>query len=291
MSSLDQPFDPAAAVDAFRQAARLNLEDPCRTGSIIRLPRYGQAVMTGDLHGHRKNFEKLQKYAMLDRVSARHVILHEMAHTDPFYPTDEDHSHEVLLGAARYKCAYPEQVHFLQSNHDLAQLTHYPIAKAGAAVVDRFDQAVAKAYGASRAAEVLAALDEFIASFSLAAVTETGVWMSHSLPDVYDMHEFDPAVFDRVLTREELQNDRTVFHLVWGRHHNQEHLERLSKLLGAEVFITGHQPQEMGYDFQFGKLIILASDHNHGSFLPFDLAKRHTAEQLIRNIRKFVAVA
>jgi hypothetical protein len=286
-----EQYDAAGAVSAFRQAAALNLEDPLLDGSTLRLPRYGQVVMTGDLHGHRKNMEKLRKYAMLDRVAARHVILHEMVHADPLYPTDVDHSHEVLLNAACYKCDHPEQVHFLQSNHELAQLTNYPIAKAGAAVVDRFDLAVAGAYGRARAAEVLSAIDDFIASFPLAAVTETGVWMSHSLPNTFDMHEFDPEVFKRRISREELPTNRTIFNLVWGRHHNQAHIDRLAEMLGVEVFITGHQPQEMGYDFQFGRLIILASDHNHGSFLPFDLSKKHTAEQLIRNIRKFVAVA
>jgi len=41
---------------------------------------------------------------------------------------------------------------------------------------------------------------------------------------------------------------------------------------------------------QFDRLIILASDHNHGTFLPFDLSKTADAEHLIQNIRKFVAV-
>jgi hypothetical protein len=291
LSPAPAQFDAGRAEDAFREAARLNLEDPLRDGSIIRLPPYGQVVMTGDLHGNRRNLEKLQKYAMLDRVAARHVILHEIAHTDPLHPLDEDNSHEVMLSAAQYKCHFPDQIHFLQSNHELAQLTHYPIAKAGAAVIERFDQAVAGAYGREAAPKVLEAIDEFIASLPFAATAPNRVWMSHSLPDVYDMNEFDVGVFQRRLTRAELWENRTVFHLVWGRYHNQQHIDRLAQLLDADVFITGHQPQEMGFDFQFGRLIILASDHNHGSFLPFDLSKRYTAEDLIRNIRKFVAVA
>ncbi len=283
-------FDAAKAIDTFRQSAMLNLEDRFRDGSLVRLPGYGQAVMTGDLHGHRKNLAKLQRYAMLDRVAARHVILHEMAHAELSLDADVDHSHEVMLTAARYKCDYPDQVHFLQSNHELAQLTDYAIAKNGRAVIASFDEAVEMAYGSGRAEEVLSAIDEFIASFPLAATTETGVWMSHSLPNVHDMDEFDPRVFERVLTREELQESRTVFSLVWGRQHNQAHIDRLAELLEATVFITGHQPQEMGYALCFDRLIILASDHNLGSFLPFDLSKTHRAEDLIRNIRKFVAV-
>jgi len=283
--------DAAQAEDTFLNAARLNLEDPFRDGSLIRLPAYGQAVMTGDLHGHRKNLAKLQKYAMLDRVTARHVILHEIVHAELMHVAAVDHSHEVLLTAARYKCEHADQVHFLQANHELAQLTKYPIAKNGRAVVEGFDEAVEAVYGADQAASVLAAIDEFIASLPLAATTDSGVWMSHSLPNVYDMDEFDLGVFQRTLTREELENNETVFDLVWGRRHSQEHIDRLAELLGAEVFIIGHQPQEMGYDLCFNRMIILASDHNHGTFLPFDLSRKHTAEDLIRNIRKFVAVA
>jgi hypothetical protein len=282
--------DAAHAVQVFREAAALNLSEPQRQGSLIRLPGYGQVVMTGDLHGHARNLEKLQKYAMLERTSARHVILHEMVHQE----LDErllDHSHDVLLRAAEYKCEFPDQVHFLQSNHELAQLTDYPIAKNGRAVIDDFNASVRSAYGAGQETEVLAAINEFIASFALAIVTDNRVWMSHSLPNVHDMAEFDPAVFTRPATLEDLRSNRTIFSLVWGRRHTRDQVESLAKLLDVEVFIIGHQPQEMGYTVLFDRLIILASDHNHGTFLPFDLAKRQTAEDLIRNIRKFVAVA
>ncbi|MBI5765558.1 MAG: hypothetical protein HZA51_18775 [Planctomycetes bacterium] len=284
-----QPPDPNKAIDTFRKAAELNLGESMRDGSTVRLPGYGQAVMTGDLHGHKKNFDKLTKYAMLDRVAARHVILHEMVHAelDPRYM---DHSHELLLMAAEYKCEYPEQVHFLQSNHELAQLTGYPIAKNGRAVIDDYNHTVELTYGAKHAKDVLAAMNAFIASFALAVCTENRIWMSHSLPNTYDMVNFDPSIFSRTLTLEDLQKNQTIFSLVWGRRHNQEHIDKLAGILNADVFITGHQPQEMGFTMLFDRLIILASDHNHGTFLPFDLSKRQTAEELVRNIRKFVAI-
>ncbi|HVP11528.1 MAG TPA: metallophosphoesterase [Phycisphaerae bacterium] len=290
MTSSAGQFDADQAIATFREAARLNLEDPYRKGAMIRLPGYGQVVMTGDLHGHRKNLAKLEKYAMLDRVTARHVILHEIVHAD-VQASQVDHSHEALLEAARYKCEFPDQVHFLQSNHELAQLTDYPIAKNGRAVLEDFNAGVATAYGANRASGVLAAISEFIASFPLAARTENRVWLSHSLPNFYDMDEFSADIFNRQPTIEDLHENRSIFHMVWGRRYTVEQLEALSQLLDVDLFITGHQPQEMGYAVMFDRLIILASDHNHGSFLPFDLSKKQTAPDLIRNIRKFVAVA
>jgi len=290
MTSPVELHDSHVAIETFREAAKLNIEDPHREGSMILLPGYGQVVMTGDLHGHRKNLAKLEKYAMLDRVSARHVILHEMVHADTQI-TELDRSHEVLLEAARYKCEFPDQVHFLQSNHELAQLTGYPIAKNGRVVIEEFNAAVADAYGPVHAPRVLSAMNEFIASFPMAARTENRVWMSHSLPNAHDMGSFDPDVFRRVLTLDELREDRTVFSLVWGRRHTQDSIDRLAQRLDADVFIIGHQPQEMGFTVDFDRLIILASDHNHGCFLPFDLSKKQTATELVCNIRKFVAVA
>ena len=38
---------------------------------------------------------------------------------------------EVLLATARWKCSYPDQVHFLLSNHELAQVTGHEISKNG----------------------------------------------------------------------------------------------------------------------------------------------------------------
>lgn len=283
-------FDAGQAVSTFRKAAKLNLSEPTRKGSVVRLPGYGQVVMTGDLHGNKKNFEKLQKYAMLDRTPARHVILHEMVHAER-QGDNIDPSHELIYLAAQYKVEFPDQVHFLQSNHELAQLTGYPIAKNGRLVINDFNDSVAMAYGGDRAAEVLDAMNEFIASFALAAVTENGIWMSHSLPSVHDMPTFDPEVFDRTPSIEDLRDNKTIFNLVWGRRHTAEQLDKLGELLKARIFITGHQPQEMGFDVEFDRLIILASDHNHGVFLPFDLSKNLTVDDLVNNLRKFVAIA
>ncbi len=290
MSESPVNFDPCKAVEVFREAARQNYEDSAREGSIFRLPGYGQVVATGDLHGNHTNLTKLQRYAALERWPARHVILHEMVHSET-HDREIDHSHEVLLRAAEYKCEFPDQVHFLQSNHELAQLTGYPIAKNGRAVIEDFNNSVEFAYGSDKSGEVLEAINEFIASFGIAVRTENRVWMSHSLPNSYDMDSFDVGNFDRRLEPEDLADHGPVFKLVWGRRHTSEQIEQLAETLKVDIFVLGHQPQENGYDVRFDRLIILASDHNHGTFLPIDLHKRPELDALIANIRKFVAVA
>ena len=76
-------IDVASPVEILKEAARLNLEDSIREGSLLRFPDYGQLVMTGDMHGHRRNFQRLQKYCDLANYAPRHVILHELIHEEP----------------------------------------------------------------------------------------------------------------------------------------------------------------------------------------------------------------
>ena len=110
------------ATSLFTEAAQLNLDDDLRDGSLLRFPDYGQVIMTGDLHGHRRNFQKLQQYCNLENYGPRHVVFHEIIHEEPADWTAGDTSHLLLLDAARWKCAFPDQVHFLQSNHELSQI-------------------------------------------------------------------------------------------------------------------------------------------------------------------------
>ncbi|MEP0843557.1 MAG: hypothetical protein HRF43_12715, partial [Phycisphaerae bacterium] len=135
------------AIDTFRRAAELNLTDPVREGSLLCFANYGQVVMTGDMHGHRRNFEKLVKYCALETTPIRHVILHELIHEEPERLGAPDRSVELLLEAAQWKTFFPEQVHFLQSNHELAQLQNHEITKGGRVVTDDFERGVEAVLG------------------------------------------------------------------------------------------------------------------------------------------------
>ena len=68
-------------------------------------------------------------------------------------------------------------------------------------------------------------------------------------------------------------------------------LSLLAKQFDVEAFIVGHQPQEMGHAVVLDRVIILASNHSHGTFLPFDLSKPKSVDDLVGAIRKFVEVA
>ena len=282
--------DALEAAETFHQAAELNREDSLRTGSLLEFPNYGQVVMTGDLHGHRRNFEKLQRYCDLARFGARHVILHEIIHEDAEAAETPDDSHRLLLDAARWKCEFPDQVHFLLSNHELAQINRHEITKNGRAVTQVFEQSVRNAYGQSGAA-VLDAIYAFVRTFPLAGRTANRVFLSHSLPNPRDLSSFDPTVISRVPTDDDLRERGSAHALVWGRYHTEPVLAALQEIFDVDFFVCGHQPQEEGYAVLHDRMVILASEHNHGVFLPLDLNKPATLSSLTSSIRPFAGVA
>ncbi|MGD2110687.1 MAG: hypothetical protein PVI86_15015 [Phycisphaerae bacterium] len=282
--------DATRAAETYLEAARLNKDDPLLEGSMLVFPDYGQLVMTGDLHGHRRNFDKLKRYCDLERFAPRHVVLHEIIHEEIESLNAHDMSHLVLLETAAWKCDFPDQVHFLQSNHELAQINRHEITKNGRVVTMDFEDGVLETYGPAGNA-VLDALGEFIRSFPLAGRTHNRVFVSHSVPSPRDLPSFDASVFSRVPTPEDLGERGSAHALVWGRYQTQPALQTLAELLDVDIFICGHQPQEMGYDVLHDRMLILASDHNHGVFLPFDLKKPITIDRLVDSIRPLAEIA
>lgn len=278
------------AIDTFNRAADLNLEDPIREGSLLCFANYGQVVMTGDLHGHRRNFEKLVKYCQLESTPVRHVILHELIHEEPASYGAADTSVELLLDAAKWKTFFPDQIHFLQSNHELAQMQNHQISKGGRIVTEDFDRGVAEVLGSSNVDGALDAIDRFIGSFALAGRTPNRIFFSHSLPDASSIASFDPRCVDQPAGKVDLAEGSSAYGLVWGRRHTSAVIEKLAAAYDVDYFVMGHQPQEFGYEVVMDKIIILASDNNHGVYLPIDCHKRYDIEALVERIRPFAGV-
>ncbi len=277
-------------IRVYREAARLNREEEHLDGSTLRFPNYGQLVATGDLHGHRRNFERLVSYCDLEHAPSRHVVLHEIIHEEPQGLAALDMSHEVLAAAARWKLEYPEQVHFLQSNHELAQLTEQDISKGGRIVTYSFLAGLRQSYGNASDA-VADAVMEFLSSYPLAIRTANRILIAHSLPSPAMMGRFDPTVITRRPTPADLRDGGSAYYLVWGRHQSAEQLAELARRWDVDWFICGHQPQEFGYAVVHDRMLILASDHNHGVMLPFDLRKEYDLTTLEAAIRPLASVA
>ena len=104
------------------------------------------------------------------------------------------------------------------------------------------------------------------------------------------MGHFDPECVWRSPDEQDLSEGGSVYELVWGRRHSPELLDYLGSVYDVRYFIVGHRPQEYGYSIYHGRLVVLASDNNHGVFLPLDCQKRYTIDEIEARIRPFVGV-
>ena len=105
------------------------------------------------------------------------------------------------------------------------------------------------------------------------------------------MRTFDPTVLNRTPKGRDIGDGGSAYQLVWGRHQTEQQLDELAQIFDVDIFICGHQPQESGYDVVGNRLIIIASDHNHGVMLPFDLKKPYQTEDLVSAIRPLASIA
>lgn len=271
--------DAAAVADVLRRCAELNLSQKARTGGSIHLGKKGTLVATGDLHDHGPNLQRITKYADLDAGKSRHLILHEVIHGENLLH-DADLSVRTLARVAELKVKYPDQVHLLQSNHELAQMLGEGIMKDGISSVEAFDEGLAYLYG-DDAEDVAAAVDEYVDSLALCVRCGNGVMVAHSLPAPRRIEDFDKDVLDREITDEDLSIHGSAYDMVWGRYQNKKIMTELAEAWGVSVFVLGHQPAEMGYEPLGDNGIILASDHGHGQLLPIDLSATYERDELI----------
>ena len=282
------PRSAQQAGELLHEAAQLNREDPIREGSLLHFGSAGQLVMTGDLHGNLRNFAKLQRFCDLGRRPGCSVVLHELIHAEPEPPDYVDQSIDLLLEAAAWKVEYPDNVYFLQSNHELSQLLDHAITKGGRSVLHDFERGVEHRFG-DETPRILSAINDYIASLPLAARTAKGLFLAHSLPDAAAMRTFDLSVFERAPTLADMQPGGAAYQLVWGRFQYADEVEQFARMLGVKAFIVGHTPQDDGLNV-VGRLLVIASEHSHGVFVPIDLGREYEAAELAELARKFVAI-
>ena len=205
-------------IATYKRAAKANLETPQREGNVVVLSsEVGDDVMiTADLHGNRRNFNAIKRIADLRAQRARHLIMQEVCHGGPTYPTNNgDMSHGMLEDVAKLKATYPGRVHFILSNHELAELTDYPILKAKRMLNLMFRLGLQEMYGPATE-KVREAYVEFLRSCPLAVRLPGGVFVCHSLPEQVELRGFDATVLKRPLEALDLKENGDVFRMMWG---------------------------------------------------------------------------
>ncbi len=275
--------------DLCRQAVVANRQDKYRRDNIIELPPSGSAVITGDLHGHRRNFGKIVSHCDLGSNPDRHVIIQEIIHGGPEDDCGGCLSFELLFDVLQYKNDFPDQVHIIMANHDTATITNSDVTKGGKEMNLAMKEALKRKYP-DDFLEVHDAIRDVLRSQPLAARTQNGIWISHSLPADRFMEDFDTEVFHREYTNADLERHGSAYILTWGRRHSEENLDKLANLFDCSLFILGHQHQQKGWSMAGDNLIIIASDHNHGCLLEFNLETEYTAGQLCELIKPLAAI-
>ena len=277
-------------IATYGQAAEANVQTPSRRGNVIVLdPQVADDVMiAGDLHGHRANFNALRKAADLANRPARHLILQEVCHGGPTYPSNGGcMSHTMLEDVAKLKTEYPDRVHFILGNHELAELTDYPIQKNKQMLNLLFRLGLQHAYGPATD-KVREAYFPFLMSCPLGGRLPGGGFVTHSIPEEADRRSFDRSIFHRPIEPAEYYERSGVFQLVWGRDYRAENARAFAELTDAKVLINGHEPCAEGFSVPNPHQIILDCCGDRACYVVLPTDQELTQAEIVDRIQKLV---
>jgi predicted phosphodiesterase len=281
---------PQTIIDLLNKGIEVLNTDKFRRGNVVHLPPEGSLIVTGDLHGHRRNFERIVAFSDLPNNPDRHIILQEIIHGGPEDSQGGCLSYKLLFEVIRYKLNFPDQVHMIMGNHDTAFINNSEVMKDGKEMNRAMSQAIEREFKQA-SNDVELAIRQFLFSQPLAIRCDNRIWMSHSLPNDRSFDKFEPKVLERQLKINDVVRPGSAYLLTWGRKHSQAVLDKLARMFDIDIFILGHQPQEKGWSQAGDNLIIIASNHNHGCLLSIDLAKSYTIEQLIDSIVPLASIS
>jgi hypothetical protein len=238
------------AVDAFRAT-------PGRRGRFVQIPQADSVLVAGDLHGNLTNFKRLLELADLAKHPRRHLVLQELIHGPHRYPDGSDQSHRALDLLAALKCQFPDRVHMLLGNHEMAQWTDRAILKEDEDLNLLFRQGVMTAYGEHGPA-IYRMYEELFAVMPLVVRTPNRVLLSHSLPNARRIEDWQPeCLFRESWSQEDVQLGGGLHAVAWGRDTSLPTVQAFLHKFDADWLITGHIPCESGYQIPNSRQIIL----------------------------------
>ncbi len=281
---------PQAVIDLLKKGLEANKKDKFRQANLVTLPGQGRLIVTGDIHGHRRNFERIVTFADLKNNPNTHLVLQEIIHGGPQDSTGACLSYKLLFDVVRYKIEFTDQVHIIMGNHDTAFISNSKVLKDGKEMNRAMLSAIEREFG-TKAENVKLAISQFLFSQPLAVRCENKIWISHSLPGDRYFAKFDPKIIERELKINDVVKPGAAYIITWGRRMSQSVIDKLAKSWDVDIFIVGHQPQKQGWAKAGDNLVIIASDHNHGCLLPIDLAKAYNVHQLIEAVVPLASLA
>ena len=251
---------------------------------VVSADAADDVMITADLHGHRRNFRSILRHAALSRHPRRHLVLQEVCHGGPTYGNGGCRSHEMLEAVARLTVLYPGRVHFLLSNHELAEWQGQTIRKDGESLTKAFLHGLVTAYG-YRADEMHAALCAFIASSPLAVSLPDNVLLSHSVPDRIRARGFDTSIFERPIEASDCQEGGSVYRLLWGRDYQTSNVRAFADLMSARFLVNGHTRATTGVLLPNPFQAILDCSARPAAFMLLPARTPLTPTEIVNSIR------
>jgi hypothetical protein len=77
-------LDSDTVIETFSCATRRTRSARLRQGRSVELPAEGDVWLAGDIHDHRRNFEKFIRAADLANNPQRHIVFQELIHGDHY---------------------------------------------------------------------------------------------------------------------------------------------------------------------------------------------------------------
>ena len=278
--------DPSKILATVRRATELFRATPGRAGNVVAIEDADDVMVVGDLHGNIPALRQALIDAALTMHPRRHLVLQELVHGTRHYPDDGgDRSHQLVDLVAALKCQQPGRVHLILGNHELSELTGRSIAKGGVPLNDLFQKGIETAYGDS-AAEVRVAYLQMFASLPLAVRTPNRVFLCHTIPDAVHLDRFDPEILKAdSWPIEAARRGETVYGLTWGRDDAPETADRFAAIVDADLFVTGHQPCDVGFRRANHRQVIIDGTDPDPTCCLFPARGPITIEGLLASVR------
>lgn len=279
--------DPLKLISTIKQAALLQRQQPGRTGRFVELEGCDEILVVGDMHGHLGNFKSVLQLARLGENPRRHVVLQELVHGPFRYPGDGGElSHRLVDVVSAYICQYPGRVHYLLGNHELAQWTHREIAKNNESLNNLFVMGVSTAYP-EHTEEVLKAYDDLFASLPVAIRLPNRIFLSHSLPAANRLGNWSLEKLKKeMLNEDDYKLGGIVHSVVWGRDTTESTARAYLDLVEADLLVSGHIPNDIGYDSPNVHQVVLDSKDENAHVLMFPTTGSLTKDQLLKHLIK-----
>ncbi len=279
--------DPQKLLNTLDKAIDLTQNTPGRKGLLIHLNSGSDILVSGDLHGHIGNFQKIFSQSQLTKETQRHFVLQEVVHGNFYYPQGGDKSHQLLDLYAALKCQFPARVHLLMGNHELSQWQNRLIMKNDRDLNQCFYDGVMQGYG-NYGETIYQKYMDLIAILPVAIRTANRLWISHSLPATKYISTFSQAELEKeTITESQYQLGGEVFAMVWGRNTLEAHVQQFLRLVDADWLITGHIPCEQGYNFPNRYQVIVDCSQSPAAYALLPLQSEIVPEIFEQSIHPF----